>query len=140
MSTLTAHAEAAYHPRQGAMSISRDHAVLDQPLAAGRFTRDRGDALCKPARRFWGLAPGGGHIVNCPECISRAERYGVTLLEVNPYDAARESVPAPAPSPSVPADPSRFRAGSLMRTLAEWMQEDASTPVPGTSDETEAGR
>jgi hypothetical protein len=89
MSETTAHAEAAYNPRQGAMSISRDHAVLDQPLTAGRFHREQGEALCK--RKFWGLAPGGSRVVDCPECIRRAKRYGVTLLEINPYDRPRET-------------------------------------------------
>lgn len=78
--TLTAHVGYAYSPRQGARSVSRNHAILDQPLNAGRFTRDEGDALCRPRRKFWGLESSlHEKAVTCPNCKSRATRYGVTL-------------------------------------------------------------
>jgi hypothetical protein len=83
--SVTAHAEYAYNPRQGACSIAREHAILDQPINSARFRRDTGDALCKPRRAFWGLNPGSTNKVSCPRCLELAERYGVTL----PQEAAR---------------------------------------------------
>lgn len=72
---VTAHAEAAYSPRQG---FGAGHAVLDKPLTAGRFTRQSGEALCKPARKLWGPSARGSK-VECPDCLTRAQRYGVML-------------------------------------------------------------
>lgn len=45
----------AYSPRHGAVSTGAEHLVLKQDLSAGRLKRKRGDALCKPADKFWGL-------------------------------------------------------------------------------------
>lgn len=79
---LTAHPAYAYSPRPSSKnSIGRDHAMLDQPLTAGRFKRERGDALCKPAKRFWGLYAVVTSPVTCPRCIELAERYGVELVD-----------------------------------------------------------
>lgn len=55
---LTVHVLYAFNPRQGDRSIARYHAVLDQPLDAGRLHRAAGDALCKPRSKFWGLHEG----------------------------------------------------------------------------------
>jgi hypothetical protein len=76
---ITAHAEYAYNPRQGARSVAREHAILDIPLRRSRIRRDAGDALCKPRRAFWGLSQGSTPEVSCPRCLELAERYGVTL-------------------------------------------------------------
>jgi hypothetical protein len=76
---ITAHAEYAYNPRQGARSIAREHAILDRPLRFARIRRDAGDALCKPRRAFWGLHPGSTPEVSCPRCLHLAKRYGVIL-------------------------------------------------------------
>lgn len=48
----------AYTPRQGPSSNGTYHLVVQAPLQAGRLRREPGDALCKPARRFWGLDGG----------------------------------------------------------------------------------
>lgn len=78
--TLTAHVGYAYTPRQGALSTSSGHAVLEQPLQVGRLVRERGDALCRPRRRFWGLeSVNDQRDITCPNCAARAERYGVTI-------------------------------------------------------------
>lgn len=82
--TATAHVEYAYNPRQGPRSMARYHAVLDQPLRAGRFRRDAGDALCRPRSAFWGLYPGAADQVSCPTCRDRATRYGIQLEERPP--------------------------------------------------------
>ena len=81
MTALTAHPAYAYSPRQGAWTIARYHAALDQPLVAGRCKRDKGDALCKPAQRFWGLEAVTTSPVTCPRCLELAKRYGVTLTD-----------------------------------------------------------
>lgn len=85
---VTAHPEYAYNPRQGAWSIARYHAVLDTDLTVGRFRRSRGDALCKPRSKFWGLEETKTGAVDCPHCVERADRYGVILLP--PKEAGRE--------------------------------------------------
>ena len=77
--SASAHAEYAYSPRQGARSIAREHAILDQPVRVGRFRRDAGDALCKPRRAFWGLDQGSTNCVSCPRCLELAKRYSVKL-------------------------------------------------------------
>ncbi|QVJ00392.1 hypothetical protein KGD82_16665 [Nocardiopsis eucommiae] len=78
--TLTAHVGYAYQLRQSDRSISRDHAVLEQPLTVGRLVRKRGDALCRPRRKFWGLeSVNDQRNITCPTCVARAERYGVTI-------------------------------------------------------------
>lgn len=80
MTTLTAHIGYAYSPRQGARSTSSNHAVLDQPLKTGRLTREPGDALCRPRRKFWGLEDAlHEQSVTCPRCRDLADRYGVSL-------------------------------------------------------------
>jgi hypothetical protein len=77
---LTAHPEYAYTRRQGAWSFAHTHAVLDQDLSTARFKRTQGDALCRPARSFWGLEP-AQRPVSCPRCVELAGRYGVTLTD-----------------------------------------------------------
>lgn len=73
---ITATAAAVYTRRRG---FSLDHAVLDRPLTTGRFHREAGEALCKPAGEFWGASPKGTGTVDCPECLTRARRYGVMV-------------------------------------------------------------
>lgn len=77
--TVTATAKYAFNPRQGDRSDARYHAVIDTPIAEGRFVRAAGDALCRPARKFWGLAVGNPSAVNCPRCLVLAQRYDVRL-------------------------------------------------------------
>jgi hypothetical protein len=78
---LTAHPEYAYTRRQGANSVAHQHAVLDQSIRMSRFKRDKGDALCRPARTFWGLEVTNTGPVSCPKCIDLASRYGVELVD-----------------------------------------------------------
>lgn len=78
---LTANPAYAYSPRQTAWSYANYHAVLTEPLSAGRFQRQAGDALCKPTRKFWGLELITTSPVTCPRCIELAERHGVTLID-----------------------------------------------------------
>jgi hypothetical protein len=76
----TAHIEHAYNPRQGAMSNGSYHAILHQPLHVGRLHRDTGDALCKPARKFWGLATGNANArVSCTRCVELMARHDITV-------------------------------------------------------------
>jgi len=78
---LTACVRYAYNPRQGARSRARYHAVLDRPLEAGRLRRAKGDALCRPRAKFWGLAAGAESPVTCPDCLRLAGRFGVIIRE-----------------------------------------------------------
>lgn len=77
----TAHPAYAYGPRPRPSPHARYHAVLDRPLVAGRFRREAGEALCKPATRFWGLALVTTAPVTCPRCLELAERHGVELID-----------------------------------------------------------
>jgi hypothetical protein len=102
---LTAHPAYAYSPRQGSWNYGRHHARLDQPLTVGRLSRAAGDALCKPNRDFWGLEPVTTSPVDCPRCLSLAERYGVEMTDRadSPADWRIEenrSSPSPTTVPS----------------------------------------
>jgi hypothetical protein len=74
------HVRYAYSPRQSARSNGGYHYVLDQPFDAGRLRRQSGDALCEPARRFWGLEPSNSSTTaTCVRCLERASRYGLLV-------------------------------------------------------------
>lgn len=76
----TAHAEHAFSPRPGdTRHPGNEHAILDQPIIAGRFHRDARDALCKPRRAFWGVQADTTLEVTCPRCLALAARHDVTL-------------------------------------------------------------
>lgn len=76
----TAHVRTAFHLRQGPGMSNGEHAVLDQPLGAGRLRRKTGDALCKPLEKFWGLEQSTNiETVTCGRCREMAERHGVTI-------------------------------------------------------------
>lgn len=66
----------AYSPREGArdgfFSPGKDHFQLLSPVAEGRFKRESGDALCKPAVKFWGLQGfNDDSPVTCRQCLDR---------------------------------------------------------------------
>ncbi|MCF1592414.1 hypothetical protein [Streptomyces muensis] len=80
----SAHVAYAFNPHEGARSQANYHLRLDQDLNAGRLVRKRGDALCKPQAKFWGLEPtrpADRRAPSCPTCIERAERYGITVRQ-----------------------------------------------------------
>ena len=79
--TLRSQLDIPYGPRPRPSPHARYHAVLDRPLVAGRFRREAGEALCKPATRFWGLALVTTAPVTCPRCLELAERHGVELID-----------------------------------------------------------
>lgn len=73
--TTTVHVRYAFNRREGAQSNGTYHAVLDQPLHAGRLHRDAGDALCRPRNKFWGLErSSAGQPVTCRRCLELAQR------------------------------------------------------------------
>ncbi|RMH18206.1 MAG: hypothetical protein D6698_07425 [Gammaproteobacteria bacterium] len=64
----------AYSPRPAAWSRGRHHIVLETPIQKGRYRRKAGDALCKPAEKFWSLeSVPGAKVPTCKECLRRAE-------------------------------------------------------------------
>lgn len=72
----------AYSPRENVNSKGGNHVVLLQPLAFGRFRREKHDALCKPFKKFWGLnvvAAGDTRKVTCTRCIELAVRFAIPL-------------------------------------------------------------
>ena len=45
----------AYSPRENVGSTGKYHLIATERIAHGPLVREPGDALCKPARKFWGL-------------------------------------------------------------------------------------
>jgi hypothetical protein len=77
-SRVPTHVEHAFTPRETGGYGGRDHIVVEQPLTAGRIRRAAGDALCKPAVKFWGLQRSSGtRPASCARCIALAERLGL---------------------------------------------------------------
>jgi len=71
------HIEGAYNPSDRGSSAGGNHIVLEEPLQFGRLVRQAGDALCKPAKKFWGLTgPGEDRVLDCHHCIRQAFRLG----------------------------------------------------------------
>ena len=65
----------AYNPNEGASSRGGTHLIVATPLRQGRTVREPGDALCQPARKFWGLScAGDGGQSDCKRCLEIAER------------------------------------------------------------------
>jgi hypothetical protein len=61
------------------MSTGRNHAVLNTPIRRGRLIRQKGDALCKPLAKFWGLESVLHDCdITCPVCLKRMQDYGIT--------------------------------------------------------------
>lgn len=73
----------AHHGFGHGFSTSGEHLVVLHPLVAGRLVRQAGDALCKPAAKFWNLDIAEVHTarenVTCRRCREIAGRLGVDL-------------------------------------------------------------
>jgi hypothetical protein len=67
----------AYHPRDRGMAHGSQHLVTTRPLDAGRLHRKPGDALCKPATKFWGLNAHPEREASCKRCIKIGARLGL---------------------------------------------------------------
>lgn len=66
------------------------HLIVTSDMTRGRLVRQAGDALCKPAARFWGLEPEPERslkTVSCKRCKEIAERLG---LLADPQDGRRQ--------------------------------------------------
>lgn len=50
------------------------HITVKTELRSGRMVRAFGDALCKPARKFWDLSTRDGERADCLRCLEIAER------------------------------------------------------------------
>lgn len=73
----------AFHPGDRGNSAGADHLKVLDTLDVGRLHRVRGDALCKPARKFWGLYEvSSGRKVTCKRCIALAVRLVRLSIEV----------------------------------------------------------
>lgn len=64
----------AYSPREGGregfFAPGADHYQLLSPVTVGRLKRVAGDALCKPAKKFWGLdGYDDKYTVTCKTCL-----------------------------------------------------------------------
>ena len=83
----------AYSPRENDGSSGKYHVVTQVPLEAGRLRRAAGDALCKPARKFWGLDARSFERFQtypCKRCKALAERLG--LLDAAKAAACRAAL------------------------------------------------
>lgn len=74
----------AYTPNEAASYGGGEHLVLEAPFLKGRLYRARGDALCKPRRKFWGLHDIVHYVPSkiCKRCRELAERHG---FEIPPW-------------------------------------------------------
>lgn len=65
----------AYTPNESATYGGGEHLVLTCDWSWGRLKRAKGDALCKPAKKFWGLHDIDEAHKTCPRCLELARRY-----------------------------------------------------------------
>lgn len=68
----------AHHPRDRGMAHGSNHYTVTRALDVGRLHRRPGDALCKPASKFWGLYSSPEREANCKLCVAIAARFGLT--------------------------------------------------------------
>lgn len=65
-----------------------DHIVVDEPIHIGRLRREPGDALSRPARKFWGLTRKEGRLPTSRADIKIAER--IVAGGTTPKKSARQ--------------------------------------------------
>lgn len=75
--TLTVYG--ACHPRDRGISHGSNHLVTSVDLVSGRLRREAGDALCKPAAKFWDLVHAPERRPTCKRCLELAARHGLAL-------------------------------------------------------------
>lgn len=67
----------------GSYSGGVHYMLLEGRLDRGRLHREKGDALCRPGQKFWGLyartTSDGDSPVSCKKCKEIAARLGLTL-------------------------------------------------------------
>ena len=73
------HVEGAYNPSDRGSSAGGNHIVLDAPIHYGRLRRAKGDALCKPSSKFWGLTGPENREIDCHHCIRTALHLGMGI-------------------------------------------------------------
>lgn len=88
------HVEGSYNPSDRGHSKSGNHMVLDVPLRAGRLLRDKGDPLCKPKGKFWGLTGpdrdrSEPRVIDCHACVKQALRMGLDFEAMPSLDLGR---------------------------------------------------
>jgi hypothetical protein len=66
----------AYSPRERTASQGGYHIIVPQDgMKFGKAVRNKGDAICKPAKKFWGLTIlGGSELPNCKHCLAAMEK------------------------------------------------------------------
>lgn len=97
----------SFSPRHGDGSLNTLHLVAAEDIAKGRFKRKAGDALCKPAARFWMLEPVSDAQINrevdgflqwgCKACAERAAKLRIDVNELR-SQSPRAAATAPAAS------------------------------------------
>lgn len=83
----------AYTPNEVGHYGGGYHLMLMQPFVSGQLRRAAGDALCKPARKFWGLHEISTlcQIPDCKRCLELAHRHGIDIEQAPSVKAFRES-------------------------------------------------
>ena len=75
---VRSHVEHEFALRTTASYSGADHIVLDSSLEYGRLRRDKGDALCKPLRRFrYLMETDDGRWPTCVTC----KRQAISLIK-----------------------------------------------------------
>jgi dihydroxyacetone kinase len=72
------HVAHAYTPNEAGSYGGSDHIVIDAGYVRNRMV---GDALCKPAKKFWQLLRSDTGSPSCKTCIERAEKLVTQLVK-----------------------------------------------------------
>lgn len=71
----------AYTPNETPVHGGGCHAVLLEDFRSGRIRRQKGDVLCRPSHKFWGLhGVEKGRAVTCKGCKALLARFGLPLV------------------------------------------------------------
>jgi hypothetical protein len=76
----------AYNPSDRGNSAGANHLVVTGALVRGRIRREEGDALCRPAQKFWGLYSHPERKPTCKRCLEIAARHGLLLPTLETKD------------------------------------------------------
>jgi hypothetical protein len=82
----------AYTPNEQASYGGGFHLMLQDDLVSGRLRRRAGDALCKPASKFWGLHEDSVYcpLPSCTRCLDLAPKHGIDIEKSPRVRAYRE--------------------------------------------------
>lgn len=84
------HIAHAYTAQETGSYGGADHIVVDEPVHIGRLKREAGDALSRPARKFWGL-----------HAVAEKDRMPTSLADIKIAERLVTSPSATAKAPKI---------------------------------------